>query len=154
MESFIDLTSSNFSYYTVPAAFALCMIPSFYAAVLAGKNYDLANPRNMLDTCAKDEKLDKVLLKRINRAKAASANGFETLGLYAAAVVAANSTQVDLVKLNKLTIGYVISRAAYNLVYVRLQDNRRLAGLRPLVWGVGIYIIISLFLSAGSVLNA
>ena len=93
------------------------------------------------------------VLNRINRAKAASANGFETLGLYAAAVVAANSAKIDLVKLNKLTIGYIISRAAYNFVYVQLQENRRLASVRSIAWGVGIYSIISLFLSAGSALN-
>ncbi|KAK4458044.1 hypothetical protein QBC42DRAFT_277677 [Cladorrhinum samala] len=153
MDSFIDLTSTNWSYYTIPAAFALCMLPSVYSGILAGKNYDLANPRNMLDTCAKDTTLDKSVLNRINRAKAASANGFETLGLYAAAVVAANSAKIDLVKLNKLTIGYIISRAAYNFVYVQLQENRRLASVRSIAWGVGIYSIISLFLSAGSALN-
>ncbi|KAK4167658.1 hypothetical protein QBC43DRAFT_311217 [Cladorrhinum sp. PSN259] len=154
MDSIIDLTSTNYSYYTIPAAFALCMIPSMYAAGLAGRNYDIANPRNMLDTCAKDDKLDKVVARRINRAKGASANGFETIGLYAAAVVAANSARVDLVKLNKLTIGYILSRLVYNFVYIHLQDNRRFAGLRPLVWGAGIYVIIALFLAAGSALNA
>ncbi|KAK4230902.1 hypothetical protein QBC38DRAFT_514550 [Podospora fimiseda] len=159
MDALIDLSSKNFSYYTIPAAFALCLLPGFYAVSLAGKNYDLANPRNLLETCSKDTSLaqNKPLLNQINRAKAAQANGFETLGLYAAAVVAANSAglaKADLVKLNTLTIGYVISRTIYNFIYIHLQNNRRLAGLRPLAWGVGIYIIVSLFLSAGKLLNA
>jgi len=74
--------------------------------------------------------------------------------LYAAAVVAANSAQVPTEKLNKLTLTYIVSRAVYNFVYVALQENRKLAGLRPLVWGVGITVIMMLFVSAGQALNA
>jgi hypothetical protein len=68
MDSLIDLTSANWSYYTVriflprdvakrmlrrepeprlihvpqiPVAFVLCMVPHGYAISLAGKNYDV-----------------------------------------------------------------------------------------------------------------
>ncbi|KAK5664300.1 hypothetical protein OQA88_518 [Cercophora sp. LCS_1] len=150
MASFLDL---NLSYYTVPVAFVLIMAPNMYAAGLAGKNYDLANPRKTEEHVAKDEKLGKTVARRISRAKAAAANGFETIGLYAAAVVAANAAKVDVGLLNKLTLAYVVSRAVYDYVYVVLQDNRHMAPVRSLVWMVGLGIIFTLFISSGNALN-
>lgn len=43
----------------VPAAFFLALTPHTYAAVAAGKNFDLAQPRNSLENCEKDTGLDK-----------------------------------------------------------------------------------------------
>jgi uncharacterized MAPEG superfamily protein len=97
--------------------------------------------------------IPKKTLRRISRAKAATANGFETLGLYAASVVAGNVAGVSTARLNKLTLAYVLSRVVYNYTYVALQDNARMAGLRPLVWMAGIGIIFTLFVSAGKALN-
>jgi uncharacterized MAPEG superfamily protein len=48
-----------------------------------------------------------------------------------------------------LTLTYLVSRAVYNYVYVVLQDNARMAAVRPLVWGVGIAVIWGLFIGAG-----
>jgi len=87
---------------------------------------------------------------RILRAKAASTNSFETLGLYAAAVVAGNLVQVDKDTLNYLTALYIISRALYVFTYVWLQDNRAFSPLRSVFWGAGIWSIVSLFIKAGN----
>ncbi|VBB86579.1 Putative protein of unknown function [Podospora comata] len=146
----LDLASTNYSYYSIPAAFLITMAPNVYAMVLAGKNYDLNQPRRTEEICAKDTSMPKPTLQKISRAKAATANGFETLSLYAASVVAANASGVVPVsKLNTLTLGYVVSRAAYNFVYVVAQDNKKLAGIRPLVWAAGVIIIMNMFVSAG-----
>ncbi|KAL2201177.1 hypothetical protein P885DRAFT_73526 [Corynascus similis CBS 632.67] len=153
MASLIDFNSGNWSYYTIPAAFFLCMIPHAYGVRLAGKNYDLANPRKTEEHCAKDTSLDKVRHQRFLRARAATANGFETISLYAAAVVAGNVARLPAARLNKLTLAYLVSRIVYNYVYVVLQDNARMAGLRPLVWMAGLGIIMSLFVNAGMALN-
>jgi uncharacterized MAPEG superfamily protein len=91
--------------------------------------------------------------RRVSRGEAASSNGFETLGFYAAAVVAANLARVPTSTVNNLTLGYLASRFAYNYTYVFLQDNARLAPLRTLVWGVGIGLIFTLFIKAGNALN-
>lgn len=40
---------------------------------------------------------------------------FETIGLFAAGVVAANMAKVPNHQLNQLTAGYLISRAVFNL---------------------------------------
>ncbi|KAG7290677.1 hypothetical protein NEMBOFW57_000680 [Staphylotrichum longicolle] len=153
MAALLDFNSANWSYYTIPAAFLLCMVPHAYGIGLAGKNYDLGNPRKTEEHCAKDTTLNKATLRRISRAKAAAANGFETIGLYAAAVVAANAARVPAGRLNKLTLAYVLSRVVYNYVYVALQDNARMASVRPFVWMAGIGIIMTLFVSAGKALN-
>ena len=84
------------------------------------------------------------------RAKAASENGFETLGLFAAAVVAANQAGLDNRYLNTMTIGYVLSRLAYNWVYIYLCENRKLSGIRSLIWGIGVGFIVILFFKAGN----
>ncbi|KAL2156249.1 hypothetical protein VTH82DRAFT_994 [Thermothelomyces myriococcoides] len=153
MASLIDFNSGNWSYYTIPAAFFICMLPNAYARVLAGKNYDSANPRKLEEICAKDPSLDKITLQRISRARAATANGFETLGLYAAAVVAGNAAGLPAERMNRLTLAYLASRAAYYYIYVVLQDNARMAGLRSLAWLVGIIIIMMLFVYSGMTLN-
>ncbi|KAK3357306.1 hypothetical protein B0T25DRAFT_538820 [Lasiosphaeria hispida] len=153
MGSILDLRSTNWSYYTVPIAFMLVMVPHAYSIVLAGKNYDLDSPRRTEDLCAKDTSLGKAVLRRISRAKAASANGFETLGLYAAGVVAANVAQVETEAVNKLALTYLVSRAVYNFVYVHLQDNKRMAPIRSLVWLVSLYAIFALFVKAGIQIN-
>ncbi|KAK4236814.1 hypothetical protein C8A03DRAFT_45220 [Achaetomium macrosporum] len=149
----LGLTSSNWSYYTIPVAWALCMVPNTYAGVKAGKNFDNTNPRKTEENCAKDASLDKVTLRRISRARAATANGFETLGLYAAAVVAGNAARLPAEQMNRLTLAYIVSRAVYNYVYIVLQDNRRMATVRSLVWVSGIGIIMSLFVLAGQTLS-
>ncbi|GAB1320405.1 hypothetical protein MFIFM68171_10615 [Madurella fahalii] len=155
MGSLLDLSSTNWSYYTVPGAFLMVLVPHTYAFVLAGKNYDINNPRNTEQNCAKDTTMDKITFRRLSRAKAATANGFETLGLYAAAVVAANTAGggVPTATLNKLTLGYLASRGLYNLVYVALQDNARVAPLRSVAWMSGIAIITSLFVLAARAAN-
>ncbi|KAK0711307.1 hypothetical protein B0H67DRAFT_584941 [Lasiosphaeris hirsuta] len=149
MDPILDLSTTNWSYYTVPIAFMLVMVPHAYSIVLAGKNYDLDSPRRTEDLCAKDTSLDKAVVRRISRAKAASANGFETLSLYAAAVIAANAAKVETEAVNKLALLYLVSRAAYNFVYIHLQDNKRLAPIRSLVWLVSLYAIFALFVKAG-----
>ncbi|MGG6496847.1 UNVERIFIED_CONTAM: MAPEG family protein, partial [Bacteroidetes bacterium 56_B9] len=44
--------------------------------------------------------------------------GFENLGLFAAAVVAGNIVRLDNWTLNVLSGGYLLSRVAYNLIYI------------------------------------
>lgn len=54
----------------------------------------------------------------IIRAEGAQQNGFENIGLFAAAVVAGNIAKLDSGLLNALTGGYLLSRAVYNVVYI------------------------------------
>ena len=70
----------------------------------------------------------------IRRAFAATNNGIESIGFYAAAVVAANSAGVPIADVNALTLGYLASRLGYNVIYIYLQKNRKMAPLRSVFW--------------------
>ncbi|TDZ87614.1 hypothetical protein C8034_v006702 [Colletotrichum sidae] len=144
----LDLAQKGLSLYSIPAALVLAMAPHAFASGAAGKLYDPATPRKLQTAVASDDKLDKIIAERIHRAKAASENAFETLGFYAAAVVAATVAGVDARLVNLLSLGYIGSRILFNIVYVRLQDNRNWAPMRSLSWMVGIGITFTLYIKA------
>ncbi|KAJ3496962.1 hypothetical protein NLG97_g2269 [Lecanicillium saksenae] len=143
----------NVSYYTVPVALFACIFPSLVAVTGSRGVYDNANPRNLTESIGRSEALSKEAKQRVIRAKAASSNGFETIGLYAAAVVAANHAGVDISSLNRLTVGYTISRFVYVILYVNLGAVRSLAPVRSAVWMVGISAIVALFIKGGNNLS-
>lgn len=43
----------------VPAAYLLAGLPGFYRSIASGKHFDVAQPRKILENCAKDESMDK-----------------------------------------------------------------------------------------------
>ena len=87
------------------------------------------------------------------RAEACSANGFEALPLFAAAVTAGNSAGVSTQAMNVLSIGWLASRMLYTYVYIWYQAREKLvigqAPLRWNVWLVGTVMLMSMFVQAG-----
>ncbi|POR37008.1 Membrane associated eicosanoid/glutathione metabolism-like domain protein [Tolypocladium paradoxum] len=140
--------SKNYSLFTclkVPAALAACLLPHYAAVLAAGLNiYDNAHPRNFRDNLTRDTSRKQ----RILRSEAASLNGFETLGFFAAGVAAANHAGLDAPTLNALSVGYVLLRAAFVLSYVYVR-NRRLSWLRTILWNVASALSIMLWVRAG-----
>jgi uncharacterized MAPEG superfamily protein len=106
------------SLYTIPAAWVLSIAPHFYAASLGGKKFDNKQPRTYTSSLSSDQTVDKATKDKIIRAEGAQQNGFENLGLFAAAVLAGNFAKLDHETLNWLSMGYLGSRIAYNLLYV------------------------------------
>ncbi|KAG5981281.1 hypothetical protein E4U43_006628 [Claviceps pusilla] len=139
--SILDLP--NISLFTVPAAFGLCLLPHLYAVGSAGFTvYDNSNPRAYRDTLMRDASIPKVQKQKILRAEACSLNGLETIGLYAASVLAGNYARLGAATLNHLSLGYLLSRAAYTLCYIFIR-NRRLSWVRTAVWQIsGVYIAL------------
>ncbi|KAG5936133.1 hypothetical protein E4U53_000283 [Claviceps sorghi] len=132
----------------VPAVFiTTCLLPHTYAVATSGV-YDNANPRGLRDAIGKSP-MDKSRQERLLRAKGASDNGFESLGLYAAGVVAANQAGVAAGTVNALSLGYLVCRVAYVYAYVELGGNRRLAGLRSVCWAVSAGLCLALWVKAG-----
>ena len=84
-----------------------------------------------------------------SRVKSASDNGYETLGLFAAAVVAGNQGGLRPQTLNIVSWGYIVTRLVYNYIYIRLGSREKLTPLRSLVWSLSLFISLGLFLSAG-----
>ena len=156
MASLFD-TTRNFSLYTIPAAWVLSIIPHFYAITLyesaTSKKYDTTKPRASSAALAEDRSLDTATKNRITRAEGAQQNGFENIGLFAAAVVAGNYAGLDTQWLNALSGGYLVSRAVYSYVYVN-NDNATMANVRTGVFLSGIGMIFMLFVQAGNKLRS
>jgi uncharacterized MAPEG superfamily protein len=78
------------------------------------------------------------------RAVSAQLNGFEVTPAFAAAVIIAHSAGgAEQSTLNALAVAFVLSRLLFTFCYIR-----DLGTLRTLVWGVGMGIIVSLFVVA------
>ncbi|KIY01424.1 uncharacterized protein Z520_02976 [Fonsecaea multimorphosa CBS 102226] len=127
---------ANISYYTVPLAWLLSFSPHIYAVVRysthgqsAGSaeeapKFNQTSPRTFPATLEANPHLSRETKDHIFRAEAASLNGFENLGWFAASVVAANSAGVDVAWVNALSLWYLLNRAVFNLVYIRGVDGK------------------------------
>ncbi|KAI1268967.1 hypothetical protein F5Y18DRAFT_373194 [Xylariaceae sp. FL1019] len=144
----------NISYYTVPIALVLALLPRNYSG-LSGPGAKIFNRQQPRDFVAalKEADLDEKLRGRLLRAEACSANGFEAFPVYAAAVTAGNSAGVSATTMNLLSIGWVASRVLYNYVYIWYQEKETLAfgevPMRFKVWSIGATICLSMFVLAG-----
>ncbi|GAB0131670.1 hypothetical protein EsDP_00000132 [Epichloe bromicola] len=150
MSAFVGLDlAKNLGYLTVPVVFLTsCFLPHAYAVMASGKVYDNANPRGWKDAMAKAD-MDKPRQQRLLRAQNASENGFESIGIYAAGVIAANQAGLSASTVNALTLGYLASRLAYVFSYVELGANRRLSGVRSGFWVLSMGLCFTLWVKAG-----
>lgn len=87
------------------------------------------------------------------RCKHATSNGLETLGLFAAAVVAGNTEGIPEATLNGFSLDYFASRVADTFTYMVLQESRKFASLRSLIWLGGTSLAMTLFVQAGRAMN-
>lgn len=78
----------------------------------------------------------------------ASLNGFETLGFFCAAVACANQVGMQNATLNGLSLGYVVARVVYILVYISTASMKT-SWLRNAAWNVAIWINIGLWIKTG-----
>lgn len=150
------LNTSNLSLYTLPIAWLICLTPRFYNAFMyttrSGKSIDLVNPRSPPVKASTEPALDPRLKNRILRAEAAMHNGLENVGYFAAAVVAGNMAGLSREVVNGLSVGYVVSRAVYNLAYM-FGETTFWGAVRSILFFVGQGQIWALFILAGKELN-
>lgn len=152
MASIFD-TTRNFSLYTIPAMWVVSFAPHFYAARLyesaTKKSFPITAPRTLITKLDADQSLDNATKSKIIRAEGAQSNGFENIGIFAAAVVAGNVANVDNWWLNTLSMGYLASRVVYNLIYLN-NESERAGHTRSVVFVSGIGMIFTLFIKAGN----
>ncbi|MCJ1352968.1 MAG: hypothetical protein MMC33_002952 [Icmadophila ericetorum] len=153
MVSIFDMTR-NLSFYTIPAAWVLCLAPHVWATqaydAASSKKFDLTEPRSFAARVKEDQTITKAQRDMIIRAEGAQQNGFENIGLFAAAVTAANlAGGLDNQTLNLLSGGYLLSRIVYNFVYIN-NDSLGLANTRTGVFLTGIAIKMAMFAMAGN----
>ena len=85
----------------------------------------------------------------ITRIKSAADNGYETLGLFAAAVAAGNQAGLTPRTLNLCSAGYLATRLIFNYIYIYLGGSAKIAPLRSLVWAANIFFSLGLFVASG-----
>lgn len=128
----------------------LSVLPHFYAVSL-GK-FDNKNPRTYTRDTEGDQSVDKATKAKIIRAEGAQQNGFENLGLFAAAVVIGNVAKLDNSLLNTLSFAYLASRVAYNGLYIAGTTDT-LANIRSLAFLAGVGVIWTFFIKSAGVLR-
>ncbi|PWZ02615.1 hypothetical protein BCV70DRAFT_234434 [Testicularia cyperi] len=137
----------NYSLFSIPAMWLVSFLPHPYAVALSKGRFKNSSPRQMMaDLLAKKDKTK--LDQKIIRAESAQMNGFENLGFFAAAVVAANYAKVPSHELNTLTGGYIASRILFNFLYI-FVESEAVAGLRSASFVGGVAMVFTLFIKAG-----
>ncbi len=125
--------------WTVLAAFVLPVVTVGLAKAstvkLGRKNggYDNNNPREWAGK----------LQGWHQRAHAAQINGFESLPLFAAAVIFAQMAQADQARIDMLALAFIGIRVVYTAMYLA-----NLASLRSLVWAAGLATNVALLMMA------
>lgn len=93
------MTSPNYSIYAIPAFYILALAPHVYSGALLNRGtngrMDNANPRGSSFSELAKKSLDKATYARFERTKAAGANSFENIPLFASAVICANMAGLD-----------------------------------------------------------
>ncbi|UZJ53170.1 hypothetical protein CBS101457_002490 [Exobasidium rhododendri] len=143
--------SANYALYSVPALWALCILPHFYAVGLSKGKFTNSSPRGYVAEIQKKEKkseTDKMFI----RAEACQQNGFENLPFFAAAILAATFAKLPNHEVNKLAGAYLASRVAYTILYV-FNSSEAISNLRSVAFLVGVGINWTLFIKAGLALN-
>ena len=143
----------NVSLYTIPVAWFLCLVPRVYAAHLYEKvsaaKFDNRYPRHLTKTVMECQNIDSCTKGRIVRAEMAQQNGFDNIGLFATAVIAGNMANISHTWLNAMSVGYLISRIIYNLIFIN-NTTLILAWTRTAVFMSGVAMILTMFVLAGN----
>jgi uncharacterized MAPEG superfamily protein len=152
----MSLSTTNYSFYAIPAVWLLSLLPHTYAIILYStsgpKTFDNRHPRSLTSKLEGDQTIDKATKECIIRAEGAQQNGFENLPFFAAAVVAGNSFGLEPMTMNVLTGAYVAIRAIYNLVYIN-GSTPTLGYLRSTIYTASVGIVCTIFIMAGNKMN-
>lgn len=83
--------TNNYSFYTIPAAWVLCLLPHAYASKVyeksQGQEWDNSSPRYLVQKISSKTTELTPDEARYLRAEAAQQNGFENIALFAVSIV-------------------------------------------------------------------
>lgn len=74
------------------------------------------------------------------------------MGLFASAVVAGNVAGLSNTALNTLSLGYLASRALYNILYITNEDSTA-SNARSVTFVAGVGMIMTLFVKSGNLMR-
>lgn len=149
-----DLARDNISFYTIPVAWVVAFMPRIYAittyAAATKKDTKAISlqPRDFVKITEAEQGLDNRTKQRIIRGEAAMTNGFENLGMFAAAVAAGNAAGLSASTLNGISIAYLVSRVVYNHIYI--FNDLVPSQVRTVTFLSGVGMCWALFIQAGN----
>ncbi|KAK4580101.1 hypothetical protein LTR86_000303 [Recurvomyces mirabilis] len=136
--------AANWSYHSIPYAFALGLAPHLYYTsrmMLATKGkMSMADPRTNLQ--AWKGKMPEMLWHHLSRARGAHLNSMEIFPLYAAAVLAGNAAGLPAQDLNTMAYSFIGARTLYCALYMTVtNDIAALARTGVYAWSIGIPLV-------------
>ncbi|GAA5979561.1 hypothetical protein JCM5350_004937 [Sporobolomyces pararoseus] len=146
----------NYSFYAIPATWVVGMSSHWYGIALTmfSKSlppFDNTDVRSFQSRIANMDRKNPVVGKYV-RAEAATSNTFETLPLFAVAVLAGAVARLPLEQQHRFAFTYVGIRILYSLLYINVTSNKY-SGIRSVVWLTGIVSIFNQFIQAGKSFN-
>ena len=132
--------------FSIPAAIGLTYLPFAvkYIILVAsqGLDYNNESPRETKyeNVFPKNEALQGF----IRRCSGAHTNGFESLAMFAPAVIFAVVRGVPNDVIASYTSNFLYSRLLYNIAYMG-SVNKPISYVRTMIWGLGVGIILTLF---------
>ncbi|WWD03274.1 hypothetical protein V865_001325 [Kwoniella europaea PYCC6329] len=135
----------NYSLFSVPAGWVVGLVFSAANSAAPG-TYQNANPGeswNNLDSAP----ISQQLKRRIKRAVAANNNTHVNLPLFAAGLAAANASHVDSASLHLYSAGFLVSRVAYNLAYILIEEESY-SWFRSIFYWTGVGSCLTLYVKA------
>jgi uncharacterized MAPEG superfamily protein len=135
----------NFSILSIPAYYALSVLPHGYAIRVATRGqpwkWDNRNPRSSALKSDLRSKLDPNTFSLYERAEAASSNAYENMPLFTAAVILGHVVGLDKKYLDNFALQFLLVRAGHSLSYVATR-RQRWSFLRTMfyVWSVALCV--------------
>ncbi|KWU44290.1 hypothetical protein RHOSPDRAFT_18167 [Rhodotorula sp. JG-1b] len=171
------LDAYNYSLLSVPAVWLLGIGTHWSAIYLSSVSreipkFDNVSPRQYVAEVAKLTKTSKDA-RQLCRTEAAQQNIFENIGLYAAAIVAGNVARLGTSHMNKIALGYLVSRFLYvvrgllqpsssvltsycvataQVLYIR-TDRIKATPLRSVAYLTSVILSLGTFVRAGLAFN-
>ncbi|GAA5989783.1 hypothetical protein JCM10908_002319 [Rhodotorula pacifica] len=150
------LDAYNYSLLSVPAVWLLGIGTHWRAIYLSANSkeipaFDNVSPRQYVAEISKLSKTSKDA-RELVRTEAAQNNIFENLGLYAAAIVAGNVARLSTSHMNKIALGYLVSRLIYVILYIR-TDQVKATPLRSVAYLTSVVLSLGTFVRAGLAFN-
>ncbi|KIX99749.1 uncharacterized protein Z520_04385 [Fonsecaea multimorphosa CBS 102226] len=139
-------SSYAFAFHSMPLAYMLSVPPHAYlfSKLMTASGYAYSNlvPRAQLATLAPT--LPKATADMLWRARGCHLNALEGFPLFAAAVLAGTSANLDPKELNTCAAEYLVARTLYSVLYMTVRSERA-SYLRSAVWawsvGIPVYVL-------------
>ncbi|TPX21150.1 hypothetical protein DIZ76_015104 [Coccidioides immitis] len=144
-------TSNNWTYHSIVGAYALGILPHgyYYWKMMRATNWKTSNlmPRENLNSLR--DKIPADIWARLCRARGAHLNAFESLPLFAAAMIAGNVSNLPTKELNILAAEYLGARVLYTAVYMGARSEL-MSYVRTGLYGWSVGIPLYVLIKAGN----